>query len=97
MQLASSLQPRWPRKVATPMMTIGEVLPFVFDLFYRADQSRARTSGGSGLGLAIVKQLVEAHGGSVEASSPAFRDADNHGYGTQVSFTLPPIESIIPV
>lgn len=72
-------------------------LPFVFDRFYRADQSRARTSGGSGLGLAIVKQLVEAQGGSVEASSPAFRDADNRGYGTQVSFTLPPIESIIPV
>ena len=66
-----------------------EALPFVFDRFYRADQSRARNSGGSGLGLAIVKQLVEAHGGKVEAISPVFSNADKQGYGTRITITLP--------
>jgi signal transduction histidine kinase len=64
-------------------------LPFVFDRFYRADQSRARNSGGSGLGLAIVKQLVEAHGGKVEAISPVFSNEDKQGYGTRITITLP--------
>jgi len=66
-----------------------EALPFVFDRFYRADQSRARNSGFTGLGLAIVKQLVEAHGGKVEAISPVFSGADKRGYGTRISITLP--------
>jgi two-component system OmpR family sensor kinase/two-component system sensor histidine kinase BaeS len=65
-----------------------EALPFVFDRFYRADQSRARNSGGSGLGLAIVKQLVEAHGGKVVAISPVFLNADKQGYGTRITITL---------
>lgn len=39
----------------------------VFDRFWRADGSRARTSGGSGLGLAIVAAVVRSHGGSAVA------------------------------
>jgi signal transduction histidine kinase len=66
-----------------------KALPFVFDRFYRADQSRTRNSGGSGLGLAIVKQLVDAHGGKVEAISPVFSNADKRGYGTRITITLP--------
>lgn len=54
----------------------------VFERFYRADASRARTSGGSGLGLSIVKSIVEAHDGSVGVISEA-------GNGATFWFELP--------
>jgi signal transduction histidine kinase len=60
----------------------SEHLPNVFERFYRADSSRARATGGAGIGLAIVKQLVEAHGGAVQAQSVV-------GVGSTFSFTLP--------
>jgi two-component system OmpR family sensor kinase len=59
-----------------------EDVPHVFERFYRADPSRARTSGGSGLGLAIVRSVVEWHGGSVELASEV-------GRGTTVTIRLP--------
>jgi len=47
-----------------------EVLPRLFDRFYRADPARAHpTSDGAGLGLAITKAIVEAHGGQVSVTS----------------------------
>jgi len=57
-------------------------LPYIFERFYRADASRSRATGGIGLGLAIVKQVVEAHGGQVEAESAP-------GRGSSFTFTLP--------
>ncbi len=60
----------------------SEHLPNVFERFYRADSSRARATGGAGIGLAIVKQLIEAHGGAVQAQSVV-------GVGSTFSFTLP--------
>ena len=45
------------------------MLPRVFDLFVQADQSLDRSQGGLGLGLTLVRQLVELHGGTVEALS----------------------------
>jgi signal transduction histidine kinase len=60
-----------------------ESLPFIFDRFYRVDESRSRASGGSGLGLAIVKALVESHKGRVNVRSKP-------GSGSTFTVFLPP-------
>lgn len=61
----------------------GEDLPYVFDRFYRTDQSRSRGIGGTGLGLAIARAVAEAHGGTVAITS------DGPGQGAAVTFRLP--------
>ena len=53
-----------------------EDLPFVFERFYKASQ------GGLGLGLAIAKEVVQAHGGTIEARS-------EHGKGSVFTVHLP--------
>lgn len=45
-----------------------EKLPYIFDEFYRIDESRNQKEG-NGLGLYIVKYLIEAMGGSVRAEN----------------------------
>ncbi|MEH1892720.1 MAG: ATP-binding protein [Nostoc sp.] len=66
-----------------------EFLPHVFDYFRQADNSTTRTFGGLGLGLAIVRQIVELHGGTVQAES----EGDEKG----ATFTvLLPIKSVEP-
>lgn len=60
----------------------AEHLPHLFERFYRVDKSRARP-GGSGIGLTIARHLVEAHGGTLWASSPG------SGQGSTFAFALP--------
>lgn len=57
-----------------------ELLPRVFDRFYRGDESHNRDLEGSGLGLSIAQWIVEAHGGTIQITS-----ADE----TQVTVSLP--------
>lgn len=57
-----------------------DILPFIFDRYFRA--ADARTGQGSGLGLAIAKAIVDAHKGSITASSTP-------GQGTRFTIELP--------
>lgn len=62
----------------------AEHLPYIFDRFYRVDQSRSRNSGGgSGIGLTISKRIIEAHNGQLWAES------GGEGKGSSFQFTLP--------
>jgi signal transduction histidine kinase len=57
-------------------------LPYVFEAFGQQDESTQSTMG-LGLGLAIARQLVELHGGTIEAKS------DGPGQGAEFTVRLP--------
>ena len=61
----------------------AESLPHVFERFSRANTGREAHRGGSGLGLAISRALVEAQGGTLEATS------DGPGRGASFRIHLP--------
>jgi signal transduction histidine kinase len=60
----------------------AEKLPYVFEKFYRIDNSLTRETGGTGLGLANVKHIAEAHGGRAWVESKP-------GKGSQFFVALP--------
>jgi len=47
----------------------ADMLNRIFDLFTQVDSTLDRSQGGLGLGLTLVRNMVEMHGGSVEALS----------------------------
>jgi signal transduction histidine kinase/ActR/RegA family two-component response regulator len=60
-------------------------LPHIFEPFRQADGSASREHGGLGLGLAIARQLVELHGGTIQAQS------DGRGQGAAFEIHLPSV------
>ncbi|MGQ9427430.1 GAF domain-containing protein [Gilvimarinus sp. F26214L] len=61
----------------------ADVLDRIFDLFGQAERGLARSEGGLGIGLTIVKNLVELHGGQIEARSAGL------GRGAEFQVSLP--------
>jgi PAS domain S-box-containing protein len=61
----------------------AEVLPFVFDLFAQSPRALDRAPGGLGIGLTLVREILEIHGGRVEAKSAGL------GQGSEFSLFLP--------
>jgi CheY-like chemotaxis protein len=59
------------------------MLPRIFDLFVQAEHAATRSHGGLGIGLTLVKNLVEMHGGTVEAHSAGL------GKGSELVVRLP--------
>ena len=57
-----------------------DVLPHIFERFYRGEVSRSGVS--TGLGLAIAKELIEAQGGAISVESQL-------GQGSVFTVTLP--------
>ena len=47
----------------------NDKLQHIFEKFFRADNSRSSETGGAGLGLAIAREIVELHGGQIQAES----------------------------
>jgi diguanylate cyclase len=61
----------------------ADALPDIFELFTQDARAVALYNGGLGIGLAVVRDLVEAHGGTVMASSAG------HDLGSDFIVTLP--------
>jgi PAS domain S-box-containing protein len=59
------------------------LLPRVFDLFIQGHEAGHRAHGGLGIGLALARQLVELHGGRIDAAS------DGPGCGSSFVVHLP--------
>jgi len=59
-----------------------ELIPRIFERFYRVDKGRSREKGGTGLGLSIVKHIMLRHNGSVHVES-------QEGVGSTFYLSLP--------
>jgi two-component system phosphate regulon sensor histidine kinase PhoR len=64
----------------------SEVLPRIFERFFRGDVAHSRASGGTGLGLALVRNLLRHMGGRISVQSTP-------GEGTDFLVELPPTPS----
>src|SRR5574344_1310842 len=67
-----------------------DVLPHVFERFYRGDKSHNRNAGGAGLGLSIAKEIITVMGGAIEASSLESNGSEENErkHGAVVTITM---------
>src|SRR5213594_2218414 len=70
---------------------VPEALDRIFHLFSQEDAPLDRQRGGLGIGLTLVKQLVELHGGTVEARSAG------RGCGSEFVVRLPLLPPALPL
>jgi PAS domain S-box-containing protein len=61
----------------------ADVMPHIFDLFAQGDYSRRHAQGGVGIGLTLVRNLIQLHGGTIQARS------DGPGKGSEFIVRLP--------
>jgi signal transduction histidine kinase len=78
-----------PRWIEVEVEDTGEgipadFMPHIWERFRQADSTATRRHGGLGIGLSLVKELVEAHGGHIEAES-------RQGHGSRFTVRLPVI------
>jgi two-component system CheB/CheR fusion protein len=64
-----------------------DLLSSVFEMFVQSESTLDRSDGGMGLGLTLVRTIVEAHGGTITASSEGI------GCGSEFRFRIPVAES----
>jgi signal transduction histidine kinase/CheY-like chemotaxis protein len=65
-----------------------EVLPHIFETFTQGHQPLDRSQGGLGLGLAVARELLELHGGQIQAAS------DGPGKGAEFTLRIPREEEL---
>ena len=70
---------------------MGTKIDRIFDRFYTDRPKNEKFGNHSGLGLSISKQIVEAHGGSIEASNRL--NQKNECLGGSVIVTFPEIKT----
>ncbi len=79
----------WMTVADTGVGIAEDELPRLFERFHRIAGVEGRTHEGSGIGLALVQELVQLHGGRIEASSVAHQ-------GTTFRLTVPLGEAHVP-
>ncbi len=84
-------RPRSPASAVLQVHNTGSLIPpdeieRVFERFYQLDKARVGKEG-RGLGLAIAREIVQAHGGTIEAAS-------TEGDGTSFVVSLPLVEAV---
>ena len=67
-----------------------DVLPHIFERFFRGDRGRSRRTGGAGLGLSVSRAVVRAHGGEIRVTSAL-------GAGAVFEVSLPGLREGEPV
>lgn len=84
-------EPRRPRsRVRVEDTGIGiapEMLPRLFDLFSRGQSAQEAEPSALGIGLAVVREVVELHGGTVQARSPG------EGKGSEFTVRLSAVDA----